>query len=218
MRLLNFFFKKQQYLESLIYNYLDNLKMTEKHFEEALNLCLEKGVQDNFSFLVEQTHKFESRADDIREDIKTLMYSKALIPESRGDVMGLLESLDEVPRIFESLLYMIKDQKVTIPDLIIPDIKELIEISMKCCSLMLEQVETLFKMRDGIRGLVSKIDHYESHCDHIERRVITKIFDSDLDPFRKIQLKELIVHMGGIADQADRVSKRVNIIEMKRSV
>jgi predicted phosphate transport protein (TIGR00153 family) len=146
------------------------------------------------------------------------MYSKALIPESRGDVMGLLEILDEVPRIFEHLLYMLKTQKLAIPDLIIPDIKELIELSLKSCHLMLIQVEALFKRKEGIRALISEIDHYESHCDHIERRVITDIFDSDLDPFQKIQLKELIGHMGEIADQADRVSKRVNIIELKRIV
>jgi uncharacterized protein Yka (UPF0111/DUF47 family) len=34
----------------------------------------------------------------------------------------------------------------------------------------------------------------------------------------KLQLKELIIAMGEISDQADRVSKRVNIMTLKRRV
>jgi predicted phosphate transport protein (TIGR00153 family) len=146
------------------------------------------------------------------------MYGKALIPESREDIMGLLELMDEVPRIFEWLLFMIKTQKLRIPEFLVADIKELIGVSLESCDLMLEQVQAVFKRSEGIRALVSKIDHNESRCDHIERRIISKIFDSELDPFQKLQLKELIVNMGEIADQADRISKRVNIISMKRRV
>jgi predicted phosphate transport protein (TIGR00153 family) len=216
--MLNIFFKKQRQVESLIYSYIENLQMTEKRFAEALNTCLENGICDHFDFLLEQTHKYESKADDIREDIKTFMYGKALLPESRGDIMGLLEAIDEIPRTFELLLYMIKTQKLDIPIFIVTDIKELIRISLESCDLMYNEVEALFKKSDELKPLVSSIDHNESHCDHIERRIISKIFDSDLDPFQKLQFKEMIINMGEISDQVDRVSKRLNIISMKRRV
>ena len=132
--------------------------------------------------------------------------------------MGLVEAIDHIPRIFELLLHMIRTQKLVIPDFIVPDIKELIRISLESCHLMYKQVKALFKKSDELKPLVSSIDHNESHCDHIERRIITKIFDSDLDPFQKLQLKEMIIHMGEISDQVDRVSKRMNIISMKRRV
>ncbi|MFH1950804.1 MAG: DUF47 family protein, partial [Pseudomonadota bacterium] len=92
------------------------------------------------------------------------------------------------------------------------------EVSMDSCELMLKQVDTLFQRTEGIRALVATIDHNESRCDHIERGIITQIGDSDLDPFQKLQLKEMIVNMGEIPDQTDRISKRVNIISMKRRV
>lgn len=216
--MLKFFFKKQLQIESLIYDYLDNLKMSEQNFHEALNSCLKNGVYGDFDFLTKQTHKFESKADDIREEIKALMYGKALIPESRGDIMGLLESIDQIPRILELILNMIKTQKLVIPDFIVSDIQELIKISLDSCDLLFKEVSALFKKSEKLRALVSTIDHKESHCDHIERRIITKVFDSDIDPFQKLQLKEMIIHMGEISDQADRVSKRINIISMKRHV
>lgn len=216
--MLKFLFKKQLQIESLIYDYLDNLKMTTQHFSEALNSCLKNGLCGDFDFLIKQTHKFESKADDIREEIKAVMYGKALIPESRGDIMGLLESIDEIPRILELILHMIETQKLVIPDFIVSDIQELIKISLDSCALLFKEISVLFKKIEGLRALVSTIDHNESHCDHIERRIITKVFDSDIDPFQKLQLKEMIIHMGEISDQADRVSKRINIISMKRRV
>jgi len=73
-------------------------------------------------------------------------------------------------------------------------------------------------LKEGIRALMSTIDQNESHCDHIERRIITKLFNPDLEPFLKLQLKEMVIVMGEISDQADRVSKRINIMTMKRRV
>ena len=215
---MSFLFKKQRQIESLIYSYLDSLRMTQTRFSEALGLCLDHNTDGTFTFLTEQTHKFESKADDIREEITTLMYGKALLPESRGDIMRLLEEVDVIPRVFERVLYMIKMQKLSIPDFIVPDIEKLVSVSLASFDLTLKQIENFLKRHREIRALVATIDYNESECDHIQRRIITKVFDSDLDPFLKMQLKELISCIGEISDQADRVSKRVNIISMKRRV
>ena len=83
---------------------------------------------------------------------------------------------------------------------------------------MLKQIETLFSTQQGIRELVADIDLLESHCDHIERSLLRMIFDSTLELARKMEVKELILMVGDISDQVDRVSKRINIIRMKRIV
>jgi predicted phosphate transport protein (TIGR00153 family) len=216
--MLNFLFKKERQLQSLIYSYLEDLGVVLNHFSNAMKIFLEKSLSDDFHFLVERTHKSESKADDIREEINLLMYSKALIPESREDIMRLLETIDEIPRYIELILYMIQTEKLVAPDFLISDIKELIRFSIESCDLMIRQIDLMLKKQEGIRALLATIDHNESHCDHIERRAITKIFDSDLDPFQKLQLKEMVLYLGEISDQADRVSKRVNIMAMKRRV
>lgn len=212
------FFKKEQQIEQLIYQYLDNLKMVQENFENAMNLYLKEGLSEEFGFLIEQTHKVESKADDIRNEIETMMYAKALIPESRGDILGLLEAIDRIPGLFQRILYMAQTQKLNTPDFLVLDIKELIRVSLECCDLLVKQLEALFKKAGDIKSLVSTIDNNESHCDHIERRTITKIFDSALDLSQKLQLKEMVIQMGEISDEAYRVSRRVNIISIKRRV
>jgi predicted phosphate transport protein (TIGR00153 family) len=216
--MFRFLFKKEQQVEQLIYGYLDNLKMVRENFLKAMNVYFERGFSEDFEFLIEQTHKLESKADDTRYEIETLMYAKALIPESRGDILGLLEAVDQIPGLFELILYMIQTQKLAIPDFLVMDVRELVSVSLQCCDLLVKEVEALFRKSGDIRALVATIDNNESHCDHIERRIITRIFDSDLDPFQKLQLKEMVIQLGEISDQTDRVSRRVHIISIKRRV
>ncbi len=216
--MLKLLFKKQHFLETLIYDYLENLEKAQRHFAQGLTLCLDKGFCDDINFLVDQTHKFESKADDIREEINQLMYSKALIPESREDIMALLEAIDEIPRYFELVLSMLQLQRLKVPDFLALDIKDIMRISFESCELMIKQVDVMLQRKEGIRALLAIIDENESHCDHIENRMIAKIFESNLDPFQKLQLKEMVVALGEISDQVDRVSKRINIITMKRRV
>jgi len=216
--MFNFLFKKEQQLETLISQYLENLSRTQEHFVKAMDTCLDEGLCGEFAFLIEQTHKFESKADEIRDEINYLMYSRALIPESREDIMTLIEQVEIIPRIFELVLHLIHAQKLKIPDIIMLDVKDLIRISVESCELMIKQIDLMVKNRQGIRALMSTIDHNESHCDHIERSLMLKVFGSDMDLVHKLQLKELIIAMGEVSDQADRISKRVNILTLKRRV
>jgi len=216
--MFEFLFKKEQKVQELIFTYLDNLKMTQDHFEKAMDCLFDFGLGENCDFLITQTHKFESRADDTRYEIIEMMYSKVLIPESRGDILKLLESIDVIPNHFETLLFMIQGQKLRVPDFITPDLRQLMKVSLECCDLVIKQVEALFKKTEDIKALVFTIDSHESRCDHIEREIVRKIFDSELDPFQKLQLKELVIHMGEISDQADRVSRSIYIFSIKRRV
>ena len=216
--MFKFLFKKEQQLESLITQYLENLTRTQEHFVKAMDTCLDEGLCGEFAFLIEQTHKFESKADEIKEDINVLMYSRALIPESREDIMNLLEQVECIPRIFELILHLIRSQKLKLPEFIMLDVKDLIRISVESCDLMVKQIDLMLNNRQGIRALMSTIDHNESHCDHIERSLMIKVFESNIDRIDKLQLKELIIAMGEISDQADRISKRVNILTLKRRV
>ena len=50
------------------------------------------------------------------------------------------------------------------------------------------------------------------------RHSATFLHRLDMDPIQKMQLKELVGKIGEISDQADRVSRSVYIINIKRRV
>lgn len=217
--MFRFLFKKEHQVERLIYAYLDNIKLSQESFANALRECFLHGEKcENFDFFLQQTHKYESKADDVRQEINDLMYGKALVPDSRGDIMGLLAAMDVIPHLFENILYMIQTQRLHLPDTLKVDLQALLDLCLETSDLLYRQTEALFKKTGHVRELLKTIDTNESHCDHYERALITKLFDSGIDPFLKLQFKDLIVEIGEIANQADRVSKRINIISMKRRV
>lgn len=215
-----FFFGKAHRVESLVFEYLEALQQCKENFSRAMSACLLYGARsEDFKFHIGQTHKHESRADDIVQEINDLMYGKALLPESRSDIMGLLEALETLPNRFEHILYMLQNQKVPIPRRIWSDINEMVKLSLECCELVVSQVEGLFKKDGDLRALMAQIDAKESHCDHIERKIITKTFDdASIDPFEKLQLRDLVESLSDVSDLADRISKRINIIGLKRRV
>ena len=218
--MFKFVFGKAQRVESLIYEYLATVQQCKFNFSEAMSACLLHGaLSEDFEFYILKTHKHESRADDIVQEINDLMYGKALLPESRGDILGLLEALENLPSCFEHILYMIQNQKITVPRPIWSDCNEMLKLSLECCDLVTGQVEALFKKNGNLRSLMAQIDANESHCDHIERKIISKIFDdARIAPFEKLQLRELVELVGDISDIAERISRRINIIDLKRRV
>ena len=216
--MFKFFFKQENKVEELIYKYLENFQLICENFEKAVFSCIREPLCEEFNFLKEQTDKYESKADDIIDEINNLMYGKVLIPDSREDITKLLHALDKIPGYLEIVLFMIKYQKLVIPEKFFKDIQELIKISLEACETLSKQVVGFIKKETGTRNFMNTIDKHESHCDYIEKRLIQKTFSSNIDPFIKLQLKELIICMGDISDQADRVSKMINILSMKRRV
>ncbi len=216
--MFSFFFKKENRLEELIYKYLENFQLIYENFEKAVFSCINEPHCKEFNFLKEQTDKYESKADDIIEEINDLMYSKVLIPDSREDIMNLLHGLDKIPGDLEIVLFMMKYQKLVIPEKFMKDVQDLITVSIEACETLSKQITGFIKKESGTRGFMKIIDKHESHCDYIEKRLIQKVFTSTIDPFVKLQLKELILCMGDISDRADKISKMVNILSMKRRV
>ncbi len=217
--MFRFLFKKEQQVETRIFSYLEIFPEIQKNFLKALQACLLSGTKcEDFDFYIKQTHKFESRADDIRDEINDLMYGKALIPDARGDIMEIIASFDMIPQLFEEILYLLQTQRLEVPSFLLEDLRDLVRISLECCDLVVEQAKLFLKKSLGIRAISNTIDKNESHCDNIERRLLTKLFDSDTDPFQKLQVKELITELGKISDRADRLTKLINIVHLKRRV
>ncbi|WP_022666823.1 DUF47 domain-containing protein [Desulfospira joergensenii] len=216
--MFNFFFKKENQVNELIYSYLDNFQLIYENFRKAVFSCIREPSCEEFSFLQEQTHKYESKADDIKNEINNLMYGKVLIPDSREDIMGLILAVDKIPGNLEIVLSMIKYQKLSIPEPFAADFSELITASLEACTILPRQVIRLIQKKTGIRDLMNQVDERESYCDHIETKLIQNVFNSEIDPFIKLQLKELILKVGDISDQADKVSKLINILSLKRRV
>ncbi len=217
--MFRFLFKKQKEVESLLGEYIRSLEIAQEMFLQSMENYLQVGTcSPTFEVLVAETHKAESRSDDILEKIVRLLHEKALVPDLRGDILNLLETTDEIPDQFDRILSSICNQRIVLPEALSLDFKELLSVSLEACSFTMESVGSLLERGERAGRLLFRTDQLESQGDQIERRMIRRIFESEWDPLQKILLRDLTQKMGDIADSAVQVCRQVNLIVTKRRV
>ena len=150
--------------------------------------------------------------------MEVMMYSKSLFPESRGDILGLLETIDKVPNQSETAIGMMYNQHVHIGEQFGDDFIKLASICKRCVESMLDCVEELFTNFTSAARKVGVIDELESEADAIEQAIIERAFGSDMDGFEKILIRDLAKHIASVSDRAENVADRINIIVAKRSI
>ena len=212
-----FFNSKQRKLESLMREYCEQVLSCIHSFREAIAQYCQNPDRNAIKESFTKVHRAESKADDIRREIEVMMYSKALFPESRGDILGLLESIDRLPNHAESSVRMIWSQFISIPDTLHGEIKQLVEYCCRSVEYVLEAVEMLFKNFRNSASIIGKIDQIESQVDQLEYALIEKIFQANPQAVNSVLLRDLINYIAGISDRAENVGDRIGIIVAKRN-
>lgn len=214
-----FAFGKNKELMSKLEEYLKVVKEAVDLFSESILYMLKNGIDEHFRTLTEKTHNLESNADDIRRSIELDMYQKSLLPESRGDLLGILETIDRLPNRSERILYMfITQQTVMLPELH-RDIEELVRLSVESIVYTIDATKDCFGGRKMIHDLNRKVDNNESVGDDLERKMITSIFASDkLDNGEKILQKELVIQLGAMCDLCENTLDRIMVASVKRQI
>jgi len=218
VKIFDVFLRKQKSIEKEVLDYLYTWKKCLEYFKGGMEVYLAEGIGEKFNYYVQEVHKTEERADELRRKVEWDMYSKALIPESRGDILGFLETMDKIPNKAESLLNQIKLQKLEFPKELNQNLERIVALSCEAIQLVYEAATKLLSKNDDIHKLADKIDAKESECDHAEQDTIEKIFSMDIEKADKILLKEFIIEMGNLTDRAEDVSDRLTILSVKRMV
>jgi len=214
-----FFWKKQVNVEKMIDQYFAQCDACFELFEKAFDVYVEGGPTQAFEQATENVHKAESSADDLRRDIEHTLYGRALLPESRGDILGLLEAFDRLPNMAETVLQVIHCQRTVIPQDLLMAYKRLVEINVQSYTLARKAVDALVSNPKATLHTTKEVDEKESESDRAERRIICDIFDKqELDNGTKILLKEVVLLIGSISDRAEGVADRIGIIAIKRQI
>ncbi|MCK5342029.1 MAG: DUF47 family protein, partial [Candidatus Heimdallarchaeota archaeon] len=88
-------FKKTKLLESKMEEFIDITSESGMIFFEGVKRFTNR-ESEKFDRSLKKIRGLERRADKLRRDIEAQLYLETLIPESRGDVLGLLETTDVV--------------------------------------------------------------------------------------------------------------------------
>jgi predicted phosphate transport protein (TIGR00153 family) len=211
------FWKKQRAVIDKIRDYLEQVHFCSDQFRRCSRMLIVDVASPEAEQPLRNVHSAESKADDLRREIEYELYQRALIPESRGDVLGILENFDHIPGMFQSLCHQIRLQTLQIPEEFRQQFGHLIDINLEAYELASQAVLALFYAEE-VKEKAALIDAKESESDRIERLLIEGIFKSDLDKADKILLKEIVINIGDISDQAENVKDRLILAVVKRKI
>ena len=75
--------------------FLDNILKINKLFKTLLENYFQKNFEE-VNKITNEISDLESQCDKIRRDVERKIYQETLIPDLRGDVLGMLENLDKI--------------------------------------------------------------------------------------------------------------------------
>ncbi len=210
--------RKQRRVQELITQYNEQVDICLEEFQSAVIAYCDRHDREKLAEDSVKVRSAESRADDIRREIEVLMYSKALFPESRGDILGLLETMDKVPNQAEAAVRMVLNQHLVIPADLVPETREMVQVSRHCIEEMIGAVDSLFSNSLNATAYVGKVDQLESDVDHLEEQLISRIFTGSEEGWMKILLRDFVRKVASISDRAENTTDRIRIMVAKRSI
>jgi len=210
------FGKKEEKIIELIKNHLDLVEKTIESLRDYLEMYFSDG--EKATVIYEKIQTLESDADRIRRKVETDMYSGAFLPNFRGDLLGLIESVDKIANKAEFVADLIELQHPVIPNELKDGVLRQIDLSLETFRMLKRSIEFLFEDLQKAGEYVILTEKREHEEDEVERGNIKKLFELDIERCAKLELKEIIRSIGDIADRAEDSSDRVEIIILKRRV
>lgn len=213
------FGSKTKQLEADIENYLDLVSRAGLIFQEGVKAYLSDKM-DKFDKNFKDITALESEADAVRRDIKRKLYTFMLIPESRGDVLGLLETLDDVVDICEKVLEQFSIETPDIRDFLVSDFRELAELSALAVDEIVKAARSFFTDITMVSNYVNKVHFYEHEVDDLEEQLKRKAFNSkEIERFsHKVHMRYFAEKIAMVSDVAQSVAERLSVYAIKRKI
>jgi len=203
-------------IQAKLDQYFDALRQIGCRQREALISYLDQDKQ-SFADLLEAINALESRLDGIRRDIEVEIYGRRLLPDTRDDVLGLLEGIDKIPNRIQSVTRNLQLQNVDIPSLLKGDLRQLSDQIVEAIQILIKISYAFISRPAEVRDLASQLSRLEHEADLVEERALALVFDApDLELAHKLQLQGLIDRVGSICDLAEDVGDRLMVASLKR--
>ena len=210
-------FKNAITLEVKIQHYLDNVANSGILFEEGIDDYLNGNITQ-FNNKLADIRKNEEAADELRREIRYRLYKKMLIPESRGDVLGLLETTDNVIDTTKKVLGHFEVEKPRVRPFLTPLFRKLARASAEALDQVVKGDRAFFNNKEGVEDYIHKVHFYEHEADQLEEEAKKAIFESEEIPdlAEKMQLRDFVELIAHLSDEAEDVAERLSVYSIKR--
>jgi len=173
---------------------------------------------NDFDSYLEQIRKLEMRGDVIRRDTESRLYSEKLIPQSRGDVLGLIEATDDIIDELKKTALLFSVEVPDIPPLFQTEYLALTQICVQTVDCVLAAFRLYFKDPLNVRDTLKEVYAGEKSADKQAGKIKRLAFlNEGLSLSKKMHLRYFAHHIDLIADKAEDLADRLSIAAIKQS-
>ncbi len=210
--------KKELGVEKQIDSFMDQVIRSGLIFSQGAEAYLQGNTTD-FQRKLKEIIEVEHTGDDLRRSIQQYLYTKTLIPESREDVLELLEDMDALLDRFKGALWRMEIENLHIDSDFHEDFILLIKAVLESVEAIVRAARAFFKNISSVADFLDQVYYWETESDKISTRLQMAIFrKEELRLSHRMLQRELARHLDKIADRAEDVADRLNIYVIKRSL
>ena len=165
----------------------------------------------------------EHEADDLKKEIRLNMPKSLFMPVPREDLLELLLVQDKIANRARDVSGVIMGRRMQIPEAIADKFVEFVDRNIDAAKQARKSVRELDELfTAGFKGaevslvedMIEKLDQIETHTDEQQAVLRGALFEIEktLDPIDAIFLYDVISLTGEIADMAERVGRRLELL------
>lgn len=208
--------KRKIGIEKEVDEFLDRVSEAGLLCKQGMDTYL-KGDMEVYATFLKSIRDTEHKGDTLRRSLEKDLYEKTLIPESRGDVMELLEDMDALLDRYTGLIWQFEIERPDICAEFHEDFKELLSYSVESVEADVRSCRAFFKNINAVADHIHKVSFWEKESDKASTRLQRAIFGrNDLHLSHKMHLRFFVKQVDRIADEAEDVADRLNIYVIKR--
>ncbi|MER2493711.1 TIGR00153 family protein [Catenovulum sediminis] len=173
--------------------------------------------------LRQQISQYEKDADKLKRDLRIQLPKGLFLPVERTDLLNLLVQQDKIANKAKDIAGRVIGRELPIPgslqEAFMTYLKRCIDavaLATKAINELDELLETGFRGRevDLVEKIISEVEIIEEDTDkmQISLRLSVKAHESELSPIDAIFLYDVIEWVGDLADRAESVGGRLELL------
>ena len=181
---------------------------------------------DKVSKINERIRNLEHDADKVKMQIRSNLPKSLFMPVPRQDLLELVLVQDKIANITKSTSGMINQRKIQIPTKMYSEFMNFVNLCVDAAEFAKKSVNELDELYEtGFRGaevklvqdLINNLDEIETKTDLKQHAMQNELFkiEKEMPPVDVMFLYKLIDMVGEIADMAERVGRRLELLLAK---
>ena len=213
------FSDRDKELEEEIEIYLCSLSNAAMFFYEGIKDYVENN-NERFSERLKEVTDAEKEADAHLKKLKFSLYKYNLIPDFSGDVLQLMDSMDNIADKSKHVLLQLSIESPMIYDFAKKGFTDMAKTSLKCAEALVCAVRLFFTQIKMVDDYINKICFYEKEADYLEEKLKRAIYNSEeiLHLSERMHLRYFVNEIAELSDIAEGIAHMLAVFKIKRSI